>query len=442
MIFVLKKPVLALFFGLLVFVGMAPTSAMAEYFLPPRLTNPEESKITLLTVGLGEDLAARYGHTMFRIQDAGHKIEYVVNWGIFDFSDPMFLPKFFRGILIYSMGFSYYESTLRYYREVEHRPVWEDDMNLTPAQKVAFVDKIIWNAQPENVRYNYQYFRNNCSTTPRDYLNTILHDKIRPVMERQKVGKTFRDYVRNNLGINLIVGWGLDVIFNADNDHELSAWEEMFYPPKFQEHLATIPAYDDAGVEIPGKKLLLDHRTVVDVEEPDPHAIDGYWFVLFFTTLPLIGLLAKHGFAQGLKARNRFTANYEWRIFGATALFWGLTSGFFGLVHTFAWLFSAHTDLHRNVNILLFWPTDFLIAYWGVKFLIRGGKAEQSPNWQRFWQVLASAHLIVIPVYILVGLYGITGQYVTRVLAHMVPASILFYYTVGWRVFVRPDAKS
>lgn len=438
----LKRPVQALLFGLYVFFAVNPFVAHAQDFIPPRLSNPEASKISLLTVGLGEDLASRYGHTMFRIQDAGHQMEYLVNWGLFDFSDPLFLPKFFRGILIYRMGFSYYQSTLRYYKETEHRPVWEDELNLTAAQKTAFVDKIIWNAQPENIQYNYQYFRNNCSTTPRDYLNTILHDNIRKSTEPQKIGKTFRDYVRSNLGINPIVGWGLDVIFNADNDHELTAWEESFYPVKFQEHLARLPAYDDAGAEIPGMKLLSNHRTVVDLAEPDPHAIDGYWFVLFFTTLPLLGLLAKHGFANGINGRERFRFDYQWRVFGFSALFWGLTAGFFGLVHTFAWLFSAHTDLHRNVNILLFWPTDFLMAYWGAKFLIFGKKSRFSAGWQGFWQILATAHLIVVVVYVAVGLSGVTGQYVTRVIAHMVPASIVFYYTVGWRVFTDETSSS
>lgn len=437
MSFAVKKYFIqAVFLSFSIFSAVKPLAADAQEFIPPRLKNPEASTISILTVGLGDDLASRYGHTMFRIQDAGHQLEYLVNWGLFDFSDPLFLPKFFKGILIYQMGFSYYQSALRYYKDTEHRPVWEDRLNLTAAQKTAFVDKIIWNAQPENIRYNYQYFRNNCSTTPRDYLNTILYDKIRLATESQKVGKTYREYVRSNLGFNPIVGWGLDVIFNADNDYDLNAWEEMFFPIKFQEHLATLPAYDDAGVEIPGVKLLSDHRTLVDVPEPDPRAMDGYWFVLFFATLPLLGLLAKHGFPNGIKAPSRLRDPYEWRIFGCVALFWGLTAGFFGLVHTFAWLFSAHTDLHRNLNILLFWPTDFLMAYWGVKFLIWGGNVRPSQRWQRFWQLLATAHLIVLVIYVAIGLAGITGQYVTRVLVHMVPASILFYYTVGWRVFV------
>lgn len=413
----------------------ATRSQAIQEFIPPHLVNPETTEVSLITVGLGDDLASRYGHTIIRVNDVANGVDYLANWGLFDFSDPMFLPRFFRGILIYRMGFSTYDRTVRYYHEVEHRSVEEDRLVLTSKQKIALVDKIIWNAQPENVSYSYQYFRDNCATKPRDYLNEVLSDKMRPELQTQFVGKTFREYVRSNLGINPIVGWGLDVIFNADNDHDLSIWEEMFYPLKLREHLSRLSARNDDGAEVPGVKLLADHKVLVDEKEPDPRALDGYWFVFMFVTLPLIGLLWKHGFAAGLMRRDAFRENYQWRIFGFAATFWGLTAGFFGLVHTFAWLFSAHTDLHRNVNILLFWPTDFLAAYWGIKFLISGSRVQPSPRWQRYWQVLASAHLVSIVIYLAVGLSGVTGQYVIRVVAHMVPASILFYYAIGWRVF-------
>lgn len=423
--------------GLFLLFFLSSTVFADQEFIPPRLADPETTEISLLTVGLGESMDSRYGHTMIRVQDPGNRLDYLVNWGIFDFSDPMFVVKFFRGILIYRMGFSTYGATLRHYRNAEHRPVWEDHMNLTAKQKIALVDKIIWNAQPENLLYNYQYWYDNCATKPRDYLNTILFDKIRPAKQKEMVGLTYRDYVRNNLAINPIVGWGLDVLFNADNDKELTAWQEMFYPAKLREHLASIPAYSDDGLEIPNTKLLSDHRTVVDIVEPDPNAIDGYWFVLFFVTIPLLVLLIAHGLPNGIKTPDLFHKNYEWRIFGFVALFWGCTSGFFGLVHTSAWLFSAHTDLHRNLNILLFWPVDFLIAFWGIRYLIWGDKVRTSVRWQKFWQVVAVAHLGVLVIYVLVGVSGVTGQYVLRVLGHMVPASILFYYTIGWRVFAR-----
>lgn len=418
-------------------IGSHHASAVQE-FIPPRLTDPETSQISLLTVGLGEPLYTRYGHTMIRVQDTGNKIDYLANWGMFDFSDPMFVPKFFRGILIYRMGFSSYQPSIRYYRDFEHRSVVEDRLVLTSKQKMALVDKIIWNAQPENLNYPYQYFRNNCATLPRDYIDTILTGSVRRGTADKKVGMTFRQYVRDNLGINPIVGWGLDVIFNADNDQELSAWEEMFYPPKLRAHLASIPAQNDDGTEIVGSSLLADHTILVDAAEPDGKSIDGYWFVLFFATIPLIFLLLWNpGSSRGIFATAPFTKPWQFRVFGAVAIFWGLTAGFFGLTHTLAWLFSAHTDLHRNVNILLFWPMDFLMFFWGIRFLIFGTKVVTSERWQKFWRVLSAAHLGFAVVFMIVAVSGVSEQYLLRVLGHMVPASILYYYVMRTRVFTR-----
>ncbi len=429
------KSILILVFS--VFFTQSRALAIQE-FIPPRLTDPETSQISLLTVGLGEDLYTRYGHTMIRVQDTGNHIDYLANWGMFDFSDPWFIPKFFRGILIYRMGFASYKPSIRYYRDFEHRSVVEDRLVLTSKQKQAVVDKIIWNAQPENLNYPYQYFRNNCATLPRDYLDTILQGSIRRGTEQKKVGMTFRQYVRDNLGINPIVGWGLDVIFNADNDHELSAWEEMFYPPKLRAHLASIPAQNDDGTQIVGSSLLTDHVVLVDQQDPDGKTIDGYWFVAIFATIPLLFLLlwTPHS-SKKLLSTAPFSENWQFRVFGLVAVFWGLTAGFFGLTHTLAWLFSAHTDLHRNVNILLFWPTDFLMFFWGVRFLVRGNGVVTALRWQKFWRSLAAAHLGFAGLFVIVAISGVSGQYLFRVLVHMVPASILYYYVLRSRIFVR-----
>jgi hypothetical protein len=405
--------------------------AMAQEFVPPMPDDLERTRISLQTVGLGTDLYARYGHTMLRIEDPSHNLDYLVNWGIFDFSDPMFVPKFFRGILIYKMGFSGTKPTIRYYEQVERRSVDQDELALTSKQKRALMEKIIWNAQPENVDYPYQYFRNNCATKPRDYLDTVLGGAVSRQFSGEKTSLTYRDYVRSNLSNNMYVAWGLDIIFNGDNDHLLSKWEEMFYPLKLREYLAQMRAVDDEGRPDPGNTLLLNHRVLVDIPSPAVSDIDGYKVAWLVAGLPLGALLISL-LARARKGDRPAALPWHHRVFGIVTLWWGLTVGFFGLTHFSGWAFSSHTDLHRNINILLFWPVEMLVLTLGVQMGILGrGWNFKGRLRIGFWRKFAIIHIIFIPIYAVAGLSGIFAQDVSRVVGYMAPLSLLYYVVMA-----------
>jgi len=411
---------------MLAFIAFPLKVVLAQDFIPPMPNDLDKTRIGLMTVDLGDTLYARYGHTMLRVEDPSHNLDYMVNWGIFDFSDPFFIPKFFRGILIYQMGFSGSRPTINYYRDIEKRGLVEDELVLTTSQKKQLIEKIIWNAQPENYRYPYQYFRNNCATIPRDYLDTILKGAIRQRFENAETKLTYRDYVRQNLSINPIVAWGLDVIFNGDSDHYLSQWQEMFYPVKLREHLAKMPRIDDNGNPVPGQTLLRNHIVVIDLPEPNGEAIDGYLLTWLVSGLPLLAV----GFVLVRAQRRKVNEIPAWcfRVFGLVSIWWGLTHGFFGLTHFAAWLFSSHTDLHHNLNILLFWPTDILVLVVGLQMGVFG-RGWDFKGWipKSFWPNLARLHLWVMPLYVLIALSGLVHQDTSRVVTFMVPLSLLYY---------------
>lgn len=392
-----------------------------------------------MTVGLGTSLYSRYGHTMIRIEDPSNNLDYMVNWGIFDFSDPMFIPKFFRGILIYQMGFSGSVSTINYYRNVERRGVVEDELALTDAQKKKLIEKIIWNAQPENYKYPYQYFRNNCATIPRDYLDELAGGSLKQQFDSVKTDKTYRDYVLMNLSINPFVGWGLDVIFNGDSDHKISQWQEMFYPIKLRDYLAKFPRFDDNGQLEPNQPLLINHRIVVDLPNPPDKAINGYLMTWLISGVPL-SLLAYVMLKRSLNSRIELPG-WCFRAFGLVSLWWGFTHGFFGLTHFSAWLFSSHTDLHHNLNLLLFWPVDMLVIILGFQMGIRGqGWDFKGFIPKSFWRWLAIGHLLLIPMYVVMSLAGVGGQDTSRVLAFMAPLSLLYFLVLARLVQCYPEA--
>jgi hypothetical protein len=373
-----------------------------------------------MTVGLGEELYARFGHTMLHIDDRENGIDYVVNWGMFDFDDPAFVVKFFKGILMYRMGFSTYGSTLQVYR-YDRRSMWEDPLNLTALQKQKLLDKIRWNARPENLVYPYQYFRSNCSTIPRDYLDMALDGAIRKKYGEQITSITYRDYVRNNLSINPLIGWALDILFNGDNDARLTAWQEMYYPLQLRENLQNMQALDDSGNPvISGEPLVGRGKELLFFRAPDPgHVTVGYWIIVLLTGLPLLLVVLAN-----IKLLWKRSASIHFlRLLGISTIAWGLIAGFFGVTHIFAWLWSEHTDLHRNVNMFLFWPFDVIWVWLGGVLLWAGRWPLQSVWARRTTAGYCVLHIIFALLFLMIDF----KQNVELVRLYMVPLLVSFY---------------
>lgn len=66
------------------------------------LSISEEAEISILTIGPGEGLVDKFGHTAIRVKDIRN--DYVFNYGVYDFDDPNFYTKFAQGRLKYKIG--------------------------------------------------------------------------------------------------------------------------------------------------------------------------------------------------------------------------------------------------------------------------------------------------------------------------------------------------
>lgn len=395
--------------------------------MPPVPQDYNQVVISLMTVGRSSQLHARMGHSIIRVQDFSNNYDYLANWGMFDFRDPLFIPKFFRGDLLYRMAFSPFERTISYYRDVEKRAVFEDVIDLTTQQKKKLIEKILWNAKPENVYYSYQFFRNNCATKPRDYLDLAMDGGLRQQLENIQAQSTYREYVWHNMASNLIVGWGLDVIFNSDTDISLTSWQELFYPLKLKEYLRSLNHVDDSGQVISGRPLVSESRVLVDLPELKASSFNGYSLTALLTGMPLIFALAM--FIRARRSLNgKSSQSIYLRMWGFVSIWWGGTSGFFGIIHSLAWLLSSHTDLYHNVNITLFWPIDGLLVVRGFQ-LLSSGKVPNSGKILSigFWRIFAQIHLVLAVAYVIFAYLGLTQQRSERVMLCMVPLSLLYY---------------
>ena len=119
-------------------------------------------RISLLTCSPGgEEAYTLYGHTAIRIQGTSEEkgptrmLDYVFNYGIFDFSKPNFIYRFARGETDYILGVMDFETYLHEYR-MRGSEVCEQELNLDSTEQTALLQALTVNALPENRVYRYK----------------------------------------------------------------------------------------------------------------------------------------------------------------------------------------------------------------------------------------------------------------------------------------------
>ena len=198
----------------------------------PRVAPPREAgselTVTLLTMGVGEEVWEQFGHNAlwFHVERPaviGGPVDVVYNWGIFDSSQPYFIPHFLQGRMLYSMGGYPYQETLIEYRQRD-RAVWAQELDLTNAQKIALRDFVLWNSRPENAYYRYDYFRDNCSTRVRDALDRVLGGVIKATYSGRTTPYTYRSETLRLTQVGPLLATGIDVGLGRPADHQLSEY--------------------------------------------------------------------------------------------------------------------------------------------------------------------------------------------------------------------------
>ena len=109
---------------------------------------PPGSELTvyLMTMGQGDQVWERYGHNAIGIRNSRTNLDVVFNWGLFSFDEPGFIGRFLRGEMMYWMGGEDAASSLAQYRML-NRTVEVQELNLSPAQRLALFEFIQFNAR-------------------------------------------------------------------------------------------------------------------------------------------------------------------------------------------------------------------------------------------------------------------------------------------------------
>jgi len=297
--------------------------------------------VTLLTYETGGLVYERFGHNAILIQDESTGSERHYDYGRFDFREKNFFVKFAQGKMWYSMGEdSDPDKYIRFYA-AEGRKIWAQELELTPEQRRELRDFLEWNIRPENARYAYDYYLDNCSTRIRDALDRVLGGVIRRYGS-QPSGFTWRDETRRLDQHNPFLYTGLMLALGQPVDVEMSRWEQMFLPIRLREHLDSVNIVGPDGAMRP---LVKARRVLAEGGRwPVPARPIGWTWKYLGVGILLGGILAWSG-AGSVPLKT---------VFLALSTLWALLAGIAGLVITWLSFLSSHRAAHQNENLFLF----------------------------------------------------------------------------------------
>lgn len=393
----------------------------------------------LITVDVGDQVWDNFGHTALRVVDRNTRSDLVFNWGLFDASagNVAFASDFLQGILNYQLGVSPPSWEFGRY-EREQRTVWQDKLNLTNAQKEILYKRLAWNLREENIVYSYQYFFDNCTTRVRDYLNEALGGRFANE-NRALARSTFRDEVLGHYASLPPVAVSLDILMNERIDRPMTQWEELFLPAQLRRELLNFPS----DVLRNGQRaMMLEEPTVIMEFTPPTPKPSGYYFVGAGLLIPVffLFLMLKRIPLSSFSSQPGFTLRgpqFSYRLMGLLTFVVSLASGIYGLIMSFGWLASAHLDLHHNLNLLVFWPTDIIGVIFALRWLIAGRSYTMSSSAHNAIIVYFILHILAALGYAFVALTGLAEQHVGSLLLFVVPALIAFAILV-WNAGFSP----
>lgn len=321
----------------------------------------DELRIGVATMQPGEIFFERFGHNAIVVDDPalGQPMSY--NFGFFDPNEPGFIRRFIRGQMQYRLVELPLARDMAYYRHVG-RGVSIQWLDLTPAQARDMADTLAENARPENARYSYDYFTDNCSTRVRDAIDQALGGLLHNRLAASSRGNTYRSEALRLASPDHLMWLGFDLGFGPFADRSLSLWQSAFVPMRLADSLREVTLADGRPL-VRSESVLLPHRLA-----PAPAATARPWWPYALAGIALaLGILALG------RRRPRWLATIA-------LPFWTLC-GLLGLLMLFIWCCTAHRAGWSNHNLLLLSPLCLLLLPGGWRI----ARGRDAGTWFRRW---------------------------------------------------------
>lgn len=302
------------------------------------------AEISIITIGPGAELYDKFGHSAFRIKDSLSGVDVAFNYGVYDFNTPNFYTKFAQGKLLYELNVEYYHSFHQRYVD-ENRWIKEQVLNLTKSEKQEVSDFLWKNALPENKKYKYDFFFDNCATKIRDVIQEVLGTNLEYKDDYIKEELSFRDLIQQNLQANTWGSLGIDIALGAVIDRKAKPIEYQFLPNYIHEGAAHAVIHRDNDTEplVKSSKNLFQNTPV----PPQNNFLLSPLFVLGILGLLIISITYRD---YKKKSKSRFL---DLIIFFFT--------GLIGMFLLFLWFATDHTATANNYNLLWAFPISIFM---------------------------------------------------------------------------------
>ncbi len=369
-------------------------SAKAQQF---QLT--ENAEVSILTLGPGTELNDAFGHSAFRIKDTSKEIDQVFNYGEYDFNTPNFYLKFAQGKLLYQIGENDFQPFFDYYAS-HNREIKEQVLNFNLSEKQRLYDYLLNNILPENKKYKYDFFFDNCATKMRDVLVQIVPDKIDYKNDFVTEDKTFRQLIDENVYWNSWGSVGITVPLGAIIDKNATAWQYQFLPEYVFQANATATilksTFDDGNLKYT-ESLVQSSKVLYSAKksEKKSYFFTSPLFILSLLALLIIGITIDDWRKD---KRSRFLD---------TSLFF--TTGIIGILLLLLWFATDHTATANNYNLLWAFPINLFMVIAYSRNYVR--------LWMRQYAVFCLLLLVLMTVHWFTGVQHFSYAIIPLILA-------------------------
>lgn len=389
----------------LVFMSWGATLGSAQQRSPwsADQTDPRDLRIVLVTIAPGDELYTWWGHSGIIVEDTRRGISRFYNYGLFSFDEENFFVDFARGRLIFEVGVTPTEPSLAYYRRL-NRTVTMQVLALSPQARLGLAEFVENNVLPENRKYLYDHYRDNCATRVRDIVDRFSGGALREASDTP-AGTTYREETRRYSGRNLPVDFLLMYLMGSSIDKPILKWDTMFLPERVRQYADQAVIIDEFGnrrslvAETVEWYNATDRRTVPDTAPPlwPWSAAAG----------SLLGLLAVV-FAAIRRTGGRSLATGRMG-YGTIVAMFGFVFGLLGTVLFLMSLFTDHTVTYNNENLIISNPATIALFPLGILAAVRAKPRKRRRRTAALRTVLG-VHLVAGVVLFTLKLAGVLNQ--------------------------------
>ena len=311
-------------------------------------------QVYLMTCEPHDEIYSLYGHTAIRIVNPQKGLDIAVNYGAFDSSESNFVLRFVFGLTDYMMmvyDYSDFLAEYRYFGSAVH----QQHINMTSEEKRVFMAALAESARPENIKYRYNYFYNNCTTKARDIiLGAISGEKV---LERSDDNPlTYRELIHQKTAGSPWAEWGNDFLLGVLADVKTSYYEAEFIPDRLMSDFNHTVVVDFDGKK---RKLVDEDKVILQSGTPKFEPMKGFPLspievFSILSILIIIWSIAKKFFTKLSTVNYQLSTVIDYVVCCLYAV-----PG----ILLFCMLFSQHPTVSLNFQILIFNPLLFWLAY-------------------------------------------------------------------------------